>query len=65
MSLSLLYPPVDARCLAKAGNKLLLAFQRADAKGGCSTTGDAAAIETIVDQLVDGVVTRLMPKNPV
>jgi hypothetical protein len=57
--------PVDARCLAKAGNKLLQAFQKADAKGGCSTTGDGAAIETIVDQLVDGVVDRLMPKNPV
>jgi len=34
-------------------------------RGGCSTTGDAAAIEAIVDQLVDGVVDRLMPDNPV
>ena len=57
--------PVDARCLAKAGNKLLLAFQKIEARGGCSTTGDAAAIEGIVDQLVDGVVDRLMPDNPV
>src|SRR5262245_6716982 len=36
---------VDARCLAKAGNKLLQAFQLADARGGCVATGDAAAIE--------------------
>jgi len=57
--------PVDARCLAKAGNKLVLAFQNAEAKGGCSAPGDADAIEAIVDQLVDGVVDRLMPANPV
>src|SRR5262245_1095957 len=57
--------PVDARCLAKVGNKLLQACQKAEARGGCSTTGDAQAIETIVDQLVDGVVDRLMPDNPV
>jgi hypothetical protein len=57
--------PVDARCLAKAGNKLVLAFQKAEARGGCSPTGAAAAIEAIVDQLVDGVVDRLMPDNPV
>ena len=57
--------PVDARCLAKAGSKLLVAFQKAEARGGCTTTGDGAAIETIVDQLVDGVVDRLMPDNPV
>src|SRR5262249_54301837 len=56
--------PVDARCLAKAGNKLVLAFQKAEARGGCAA-GDAAAIEAIVDQLVDGVVARLMPDNPV
>jgi hypothetical protein len=57
--------PVDARCLAKASNKLLQSFQKAEARGGCSTTGDAQAIEAIVDQLVDGVVDRLKPDNPV
>lgn len=57
--------PVDARCLTKAGNKLLQAFQRAEARGGCATTGDATGIGAIVDQLVDAVVDRLVPDNPV
>jgi hypothetical protein len=36
--------PVDARCLAKAGSKLLVAFQKAETRGGCTTT-DGAAID--------------------
>jgi len=41
--------PVDAECLAKAGEKFESAFAKAGAKGGCTTSGDAAAISSMVD----------------
>ncbi len=55
---------IDPTCLNRADIKFLKAFQKADAKGGCSVTGDVAAIEAIVDGLVDDVVARLVPSNP-
>src|SRR5262249_40690599 len=56
---------IDPNCLNKADIKFLKSFQKADAKGGCSVTGDAATIEAIVDGLVDDVVALLVPSNPV
>ena len=56
---------IDPSCLNKANIKFLKSFQKADAKGGCSVTGDAGAIEGIVDGLVDDVVALLVPSNPV
>ena len=55
---------IDPSCLTKANNKFANAFLKAEAKGGCSTTGDAATIEGIVDGMVDGVVSQLVPANP-
>jgi hypothetical protein len=56
---------IDQSCLDKANDKFLKSFEKADAKGGCSVTGDAANIEAIVDGLVDHVVALLVPANPV
>lgn len=48
---------VDADCLAKAEAKFLKAIDKAEAKGGCATPGDAASLEAIVDSFVSTVVT--------
>ncbi len=55
--------PVDQACLAKAANNLLKAFQKAEAKGGCATVGDAAAIENTVDAFVNAIADAL-PAEP-
>ncbi len=55
---------VDPACLGKADDKFLAAFAKAEAKGGCATSDDAAAVEAIVDGLVGGVVDLLVPDNP-
>ena len=52
---------VDAACLAKAGTKFSTAFAKAEAKGGCATVGDGAAVELMVDSFVDGGVVSLVP----
>src|SRR5947207_2263720 len=37
---------VDQRCLDKAQSKFAASFQKAEAKGGCTTTGDGGGIGT-------------------
>jgi hypothetical protein len=56
---------IDPSCLTRANSKFANAFLKAQAKGGCATTGDAPTIEGIVDGLVDGVVSKLVPSNPI
>lgn len=47
---------VDAACIDKAKSKLRTAVDRADAHGGCATTGDGAAYEAQVDDFVAAIV---------
>ncbi|HYC01242.1 MAG TPA: hypothetical protein VEC57_19060 [Candidatus Limnocylindrales bacterium] len=42
----------DPECIAKAEEKFLKAFAKAEAKGGCVSEGDAAAVEANVDSFV-------------
>jgi len=51
--------PLDSGCIAKADGKLTSAFSKAEAKGGCNTTGDAAAIETKIDSCTADVADDL------
>jgi hypothetical protein len=53
--------PVDPECLAKAQAKFEAAFAKAEAKGGCKTEGDAAAVQESAELFVDDVVTTLGP----
>lgn len=53
--------PVDVACVQKAEDKFSAAYVKVELKGGCATTGDAAAIEGRVDQLVQSVVSALSP----
>lgn len=50
---------VDGECITKAEAKFITAYTKAEAKGDCATTGDAAAIEARVDQLVTSVLGSL------
>jgi hypothetical protein len=59
--------PVDTACLAKAEATFVNAFAKAEAKGGCPTTSDAASVESLVDDCVNAVQTALgtaLAKNP-
>ena len=56
---------VDPECLAKAEEKFTDAFAKAQAKGGCLTTGDTGSIEALVDSFVDDSVAALNPPVPV
>ena len=47
---------VDPECLTKAEDKFVQAFGKAEAKGGCTTTGDAPTLEERVDQFVAAVL---------
>lgn len=51
--------PVDSTCLAKCSGKFDICFLKRDTNGGCSTTGDAPAIEAKVDAFVLDVATEL------
>jgi hypothetical protein len=51
----------DPDCLAKAEEKFADAFAKAEAKGGCLTTGDAGSVEGLVDTFVDDAVAALDP----
>ncbi len=58
---------VDTACLAKAEATFVNAFAKAEAKGGCPTTSDAASVESLVDDCVNAVQTALgtaLAKNP-
>jgi hypothetical protein len=52
---------VDLTCLMKAEAAFALAFQKAEARGGCATTGDASTIEAKVDRFVKDAVMELPP----
>jgi hypothetical protein len=49
----------DPAKVQKCQDKLVSAFTKAEAKGGCTTTGDAAAIEAKVDAFVADVADEL------
>jgi hypothetical protein len=58
--------PVDGACLAKAESKFSSTFAKADAKGGCISTGDAASVEASVDACVGAIRSQLgVPGSPV
>jgi hypothetical protein len=46
---------VNGDCLARAEAAFARAFERAEGKGGCVTTGDAASVEATVDSAVADV----------
>jgi len=50
----------SSKCIAKFNS----AFSKAEAKGGCSTTGDATAIENKVDAFATDLTTELSPGAP-
>lgn len=52
---------VDADCMTKARNAFANAFQRAEAKGNCTTTGIAQTVEGDVAAFVDDSVSALRP----
>src|SRR5262249_38191452 len=41
---------VNAACLAKAEQKFVAGFAKAEAVGGCAVTGDAATVEAVVEE---------------
>src|SRR4051794_369098 len=47
------------KCKDKLGDPTKGTFARSDAKGGCLTPGDAAAVEAMVDAFVDDVNAAL------
>jgi hypothetical protein len=49
----------DPNCLSKATFKFSSKWDKAEAKGGCTTTGDKTTIENKVDAFVDDVVDEL------
>ena len=56
--------PVDQTCLTEARSGLATAFQRAEAKGGCASTNDAAALQDDVDLFVNLALLKLAPPGP-
>lgn len=51
--------PVDAACLTSAETKFDEAFTKAESKGGCITTADAASAEAMVDTWLDEMLEEL------
>jgi hypothetical protein len=47
----------SATCLAHATSAFTLAFARAETKGGCAVTGDAASVEAEIDAMVTSLVS--------
>jgi hypothetical protein len=57
--------PVDPTCLTKVEGKFVSSFAKADAKGGCLTTADAASVEALVDAFVNNTLSMLdVPCGP-
>jgi len=50
---------IDPSCTGKAINKLTTSFMKADARGGCLTTGDADALRTDVETFAGAMLTLL------
>jgi hypothetical protein len=48
--------PVDSDCLMKAEDKFSAAFTKAEAKGGCLSSGDTSTVESHVDDFVSRIV---------
>ena len=55
---------VDAACLTNAEAKFDESFAKAEAKGGCITTADAATIEALIDDTLDELRQALPPAQP-
>jgi hypothetical protein len=55
--------PVNPECLTKAETRFAAAFTKAESKGGCETTNDAAAIAALVDSTITALVAAL-PGTP-
>src|SRR5213594_1570993 len=51
--------PVDPAKVTKCEAKVGAAYAKAEAKGGCNTSGDAGAIESKVDAFIADVVNEL------
>jgi cysteine-rich repeat protein len=51
----------DPECISKAFTKLVGAFDRAESRGGCTTTGDVAAIDTADENASEEQVAALSP----
>jgi cysteine-rich repeat protein len=51
----------DPECLSKAYTKLVGAFDKAESRGGCTTTGDVAAIDTADENAAEEQVAALSP----
>jgi hypothetical protein len=56
--------PVDPACLTTAQESLAKAFERAEAKGGCASTSDAAALQDDVDLFANLAFLKLAPPAP-
>lgn len=54
----------DASCVARAVERREKAFARADARGGCASTGDSAAVGAAIDDLVVALLSQLRPGGP-
>lgn len=54
---------VDSECLAKAEARFLAAFAKAEAPGACPTSGDATAVEALVDGFVGDVLGAVGPST--
>jgi hypothetical protein len=52
---------VEPACLAAAEERFAADFAKAEAKGGCATVGDEAAVEAGIDNCVDTLVGLLPP----
>jgi hypothetical protein len=54
---------VDPACIVKAETAFGTAWAKVEAKGGCATTGDAAAVEGVVDDELSALETLLFPPS--
>lgn len=52
--------PLDPNKLAKCVEKFSTAFAKQEATGACTTSGDTGAIESAIDDFVDGMGTALV-----
>src|SRR5438034_5717304 len=56
---------VASACLLAADDRFLVAFAKAELKGGCATTRDQAEVEDQVERFVDRKSTRLNSSHTV
>ena len=52
--------PLDPNKFAKCVEKFSTAFSKQEATGACATSGDAGAIESVIDDFADGMATALV-----